>query len=132
MDPALVDTIRSVISRHSAVMLAYLYGSQATGNVGPLSDVDVAVYLNLDDPRQRFELRLRLMTELCDALSRPDVEVAVLNDTARPAFKYHVIADGQLLYEVEPFRLMVERRILDEYFDFTISLERHGLAGVRV
>jgi len=90
------------------------------------------VYFDLPTQDERFELRLTLMAELSHALGRNDVEVAVLNDRARQAFKYHVIADGLLVYEVEPFRLIIERRILNEYFDFTLSLKRHGLMGARV
>ncbi len=132
MDQAtLINTIRSIIRRYPAVVLAYLYGSQATGQTGPLSDVDVAVYLDLLDAQARFKLRLELIGELCEALQRNDVEVAVLNDAGRPAFKYHVIADGIVIHEVEPFRIQVEPSIVNSYIDFQTSLAHHDLAGIR-
>lgn len=132
MDRALADQIRSVVCRYPAVKLAYLFGSQATGNVGPLSDVDVAVYLDGLNRYDRFQLRLELMAELSGALQRNDVEVVVLNDASRPAFKYHVIADGIIVYEREPYRVQVEPSIVNEYLDFQSLLGRHGLAGIRL
>jgi len=48
-----------VFERHG-VMLAYLYGSQARGDAGPLSDVDVAVLFIPDVPeRERFSYVLQ-------------------------------------------------------------------------
>lgn len=132
MNRALAERIRAVVCRYSAVKLAYLFGSQATGNVGPLSDVDVAVYLDGLNRTDRFRLRLELMAELSGALQRNDVEVVVLNDARRPAFKYHVIADGVIVYEREPYRVQVEPSIVNEYLDFQALLGRHGLAGIRL
>ncbi len=42
---ALVKTIEQVLTRESDVLLAYLFGSRATGHSHPFSDVDVGVLL---------------------------------------------------------------------------------------
>lgn len=62
--PALEETFE----RHDAV-LAYLYGSQARGDAGPLSDVDVAVLFGPNAPEsERFNRLLHLIGELaCSA-----------------------------------------------------------------
>jgi len=46
-----------------------------------------------------------------------------------PEMKYAIITEGILLYEKEPYRVIVEPRILNEYFDFRIMLKRHGLTS---
>jgi hypothetical protein len=63
------------------VVVAYLFGSLAQGDAGPLSDVDVAVLLgdNLP-PGEALALRLQLMEALGRALCVGRVDVVVLND----------------------------------------------------
>ncbi|MCX7682029.1 MAG: nucleotidyltransferase domain-containing protein, partial [Anaerolineae bacterium] len=42
-----------MFARHG-VVLAYLFGSQAEGRAGPLSDVDIAVLLGPQVPEERW------------------------------------------------------------------------------
>ena len=61
---ALLDDTRKASVREALdsyqVAAAYLFGSQARGRPGPLSDVDLAVWASPDlDARQRFARRLR-------------------------------------------------------------------------
>ena len=44
-----------------------------------------------------------------------------------PEVKHEIVAGGILLFEREPFRVLVEPRVLNEYFDFRDLLRRHGL-----
>ncbi len=74
-----------------------------------------------------FDIRLTLMAELSRALKKDAVDVIVLNAIDSPELKYDVISQGKLLFEREPFRILVEPRILNEYFDFRDSLRRYGL-----
>jgi hypothetical protein len=41
--------------------------------------------------------------------------------------KYSIIKDGNLIFEKEPFKVIVEPKILNEYFDFHAMLLRHRL-----
>ena len=54
-----LDTLGDAICTVPGVLFAYLFGSQATGRAGPLSDVDVAVYL--DDSVDALESKLALV-----------------------------------------------------------------------
>lgn len=57
-----------------------LIGSQATGNVGPLSDVDIAVWHDPNlDSRARFDLQLGLVGDAARALGTDEVDVVLLN-----------------------------------------------------
>ncbi len=69
------------------VILAYLFGSQAEGRAGPLSDVDVAVLLGPDAPPRRgwSDPQINLMDELAHLFGVKRVDVVILN-RATPAY----------------------------------------------
>lgn len=126
----IMESIKNLIpifEKYPDVKLVYLFGSRATGNIGPLSDYDFAVYLDEKDKKKRFDLRLSLMGEVSIKLKTDDVDLVVLNDVDAPELKYNIIKDGILLLEKEPFRVVVEPRILNEYFDFHDLLLRYKL-----
>ncbi len=100
------------------IEIVYLFGSQARGDAGPLSDVDIAV-LACDDvpPDDYTALQLRLMTRLMRALKRDDVQVVILN-RAPILLQHRVIRDGRLLLcRDELLRSRYEARVLVRYFD---------------
>lgn len=120
-------SLKKVFEKFPAIKLVYLFGSRAVGEVGPLSDYDFAFYLDEADSTRRFELKLILISELAGELKTDAVDVVVLNDLEQPEFKYHIVSDGKLIYEEGSFKVIVEPRILNEYFDFRESLRRYGL-----
>lgn len=63
------------------IAFAYLFGSSARGEEGPLSDVDVAVYLTQE--KDRLTIRTKLMEKIAKALGTDRVDVVVLNDAPR-------------------------------------------------
>ncbi len=119
--------IVAILKRYPRVKLGYLFGSRATGTNGPLSDYDFALYLDDRDEAKMFDLKIEIQTQLAQTLGTDRVDVVILNLAQSPELKYAVIAEGTLLYEVEPFRMIVEPRILNEYFDFHEMLKRHAL-----
>jgi predicted nucleotidyltransferase len=88
----------------AGVVSVYLFGSQAAGRAHRESDVDVAVLLRWDvypTSRERFEARLRLITDFATALGRHDVDLVVLND-APPLLGRHVVTTGRRLLCTDP------------------------------
>lgn len=108
------------------VGFVYLFGSHATKTAGPLSDYDLAVYVNDEDALRRGALRLRLIADAMKALTTDNIDLHILNDIHLPELKYRIISEGKLLFEREPFRLIVEPRILNEYFDFHALLKKYS------
>lgn len=127
MKKEVAEQIRGIFAATPEVKLAYLFGSQATGEAGALSDYDFAVYLDNRHPIETFALRARLQDKLGRALHTEAVDVVVLDQVNSPELKYQVISQGKLLFEREPFRLEAEPKILNEYFDFRTMLRRYGL-----
>lgn len=80
------------------IAFAYLFGSVAKGRSGPLSDVDVAVYLHpAGDARSRFKRRLQLMSKLSKTLKRDDVDVVPLQD-APVDLAFEILKHGKLIF----------------------------------
>lgn len=108
----------------------YLFGSQATGAAGPLSDVDVAVALSSDSPAVTLDLRADLLAAASEALGTDEVDL-VLVDQATPLLRHRVLRDGALLVERDPrARVRFETRALLEYLD-TAPLRETLAAGRR-
>lgn len=101
------------------VLVAYLFGSQARGDAGPLSDVDVAILVEEGlAPAEALDLRLRLMASLARAFGAERVDVVVLND-APYLLQHRVIRDGRVLFcRDELTRVRYEFRVLRDYLDF--------------
>lgn len=125
MNDAQITAVQKIFQDSPAVRLAYLFGSQATGKAGVLSDYDFAVYLAERDHKRQFEIKLELLNELSRVLKSDALDVVVLNSAESPTLKYQVVSEGKLMYEEEPFRLLIEPRILSEYFDFTEHRARY-------
>ena len=111
------------------VALAYLFGSHARGQAGPLSDVDVAVLLaGRPDDGRCFDMRLDIIGGLMDILRTGDVDVAILNRTPL-ALRYRVLRDGVLLF-CRDRQAMIEFyvRTMNEYLDFVPVIDQHESA----
>lgn len=121
------NNYKKIFKKYPQVKLAYLFGSQANGTAGPMSDYDFAIYLNEKNSQKRFDVRLKLMSELSLLLKTDAVDVIVINDTESPDLKYDIIKEGKLLLEKAPYKLLVEPKILNEYFDFNLSLFKNNL-----
>lgn len=123
---------KCLTSCHYPVRLAYLFGSEAQRQITPLSDVDVAVYLDEADPAQRSRHYCSLLLDLTQAAGSAQVDLVILND-ACPLFTYQIIT-GQLLCSAdEKQRVAFETGVLREYFD-EVAWERvrHRLLHARI
>jgi len=120
------EKIREIAEKYQ-LKLVYLFGSQATGKTGPLSDYDFAVYLDEKKSEKRFDIRLKLIAEISEIFKTDKVDICVLNDIESPELKYNIIREGKIIFEKEPFKLIVEPRILNEYFDFYAGLKKYNL-----
>lgn len=127
MDDTMKSCLQSLFSAHSEVKLAYFFGSRARGEAGPTSDYDIALYIDEDNPAELSRLHLAIIPEITHCLKTDTVDVVLLNTVKQPELAYAIITTGELLYEQEPFRALVEPKILNEYFDFYAILKAHQL-----
>ncbi|MGI9081534.1 MAG: type VII toxin-antitoxin system MntA family adenylyltransferase antitoxin [Thermoleophilaceae bacterium] len=113
------------------VVAAMLFGSQATGKAGPLSDIDVAVWADSTLGRsERFDLRLALMAEAVRVLNTDEVDLVVLND-APPLLQHRALRDSVRLIDRDPpKRIRLETRAILDYLDTKPLRELFGAAAL--
>lgn len=122
-----LNKLKKIFKLYPEIKLVYLFGSQAKGKIGPLSDYDFAVYLEEKDAKKMFEIKLKLMNKLSRLLKTDKVDVTILNTVESPELKYNIIKGGKLIFEKEPYKIILEPKILSEYFDFKSLLSKYGL-----
>jgi predicted nucleotidyltransferase len=111
------------------VVSASLFGSQAVGRAGPLSDVDVAVWVDPEVDRT-LDLQLELAAAAVRALGTSEVDLVILND-APPLLRHRVIRSQRLLVDRKPkLRVRFEARSLIDYLD-TRPLRAELARGLR-
>jgi predicted nucleotidyltransferase len=125
---ARLEGLGPVLARVPGVVFAYLFGSAASGGLGPLSDVDVAIFV--DEGSDRDATRFRALDAVTRHLGTDAVDLVVLNDAptallARILPARRVIADSQPfvrhrfesleMRKAADFRIF-ERRILERRF----------------
>jgi predicted nucleotidyltransferase len=89
-----------MLSGLEGVCLVYLFGSQIEGNIGPLSDYDLAVLVDRAIDGRRVQARLA--HELACALQTARVDVVFLNH-ASIELAFAINAQGKVLYEADAF-----------------------------
>ena len=106
------DLVTPVLAQIEPICFAYLFGSYVTGNNGPLSDIDLAIYVK-DGFEFTFQDKLAVHADLCRALKSNDVDLVVLNQMDNLIIHEKIIHDGELFY-------LVDKKSWDHYV-FTVT-----------
>lgn len=122
-----IKSLIKIFKLYPKIKLVYFFGSKSTKKDGPLSDYDFAFYLDEKDKKKIFNLKLELINKLSRELKTDKVDVVMLNSAEGPELKYSIIKEGKLIYEQEPYRVLIEPRILNEFFDFRNCLLKYNL-----
>ena len=109
------------------IVFAYLFGSAGSSRFGPLSDVDVAVYLARGvDVNEGL---LRTIRDVTSHLRTDEVDVVLLNN-APTALLGRVLQSRRVILDRDPFlRHRFESRSIREFLDFRI-FEHRLLTGL--
>ena len=113
---ALKVKLSTILPGLEGVRLVYLFGAQVEGNLGPMSDYDLAVLVDRAVDGRRIQARLA--HEVACALQTARVDVVLLN-SAPIELAYAIVAEGKLLYEQDiATRVEYEAMVLSRYGDF--------------
>lgn len=114
----IMDKLSRFFRGQKEVRVAYLFGSVASGKTGPLSDVDVGVFLDESlSKKKRFRLNLRLISEISGILKTDRLDVVLMNDVP-VSLNYEIIKSNQPVYtRDESERVDIEHGILSKYLD---------------
>jgi uncharacterized protein len=113
--------------KYPEIKVVYLFGSKALDTDGPLSDYDFAIHFDGKDTKKMFDIKLELLDRLSRSLRTDKIDIVILNTTEGPELKYQIIKEGQVIYEEQPYKILIEPKILNEYFDFHYMLSKYGL-----
>jgi uncharacterized protein len=107
--------IEQVMEAIPEVIAAYLFGSAAWGETDQFSDVDVAVLLEDDLPKERrWDIEGRLLDQLFRIVGQDKADVVDLK-TAPLWFQRVVITTGRVIYERDrQKREAYERQVLQQ------------------
>jgi predicted nucleotidyltransferase len=123
---ASVHLLSAYCAQDTRIALAYLFGSQARGTVGPLSDYDVALLI---DGAVTCDERYRRAHEISQLLLGQTVDLLILN-SAPVELRYNVIVEGHRAYERDvAARVEFEANTLSLYGDM-LSMLRHQKEAV--
>ena len=114
------------IFKKRKIDFAYLFGSQAKGKTGPLSDIYIAVYFGEKiSSNKRFDARMKLLGELTDLFKTNEVDLVVLNDTP-PLLSDRILKDGLLIFSNnDKIRLDYEVKTTLKYLDWKPYLTKY-------
>jgi predicted nucleotidyltransferase len=117
IDPsALASQLREAMEREPRVLLVYVFGSQARGDTGPGSDLDVGVLVTRD--ASIASLRMELTHILSKFSGEIPLDVIILNQ-APLELAYSVISGGHLVYERSTAeRVEYEANVMSRYGDY--------------
>ena len=115
-------TLGQALERCGGVVFAYLFGSAATRRLAPLSDIDVAVYL--DEGVDVIEGKLEALGVICRHLGTDEVDLVLLN-TAPTALVGRILQSRRVILDREPFRRHgFESLALRKFLDFRVVEHR--------
>lgn len=115
--------IVSFLKRHP-LTAAYLFGSQADGAAGPLSDVDIALLFPHHFTRHdRETVSTEIFSEMTTLLGTEEIDLVVL-ETAPVLLRYDIVTRGQLLFAhdkeaTDRFRF----HVIQQFEDFRFHLD---------
>jgi len=114
-----LSAARDLLLQDENVIFAYIFGGLARGEVRPLSDVDIAVYVKQKE--HLSEYKMLLFEEITKALGTTEVDLVILN-TASVCISGRILQNKQILVDKSPFqRHAYESLTLREFLDFKIK-----------
>lgn len=112
-----LELLKPLFLSDHRIVFAYLFGGLASGIQRPLSDVDIAVYL--DSCVDKAEAKLDIIGMLADALKTDEIDLVILND-APISLVGRILKNKRLIADKQPFiRHSFESLALREFFDFS-------------
>jgi len=112
----LEEKLSDILCNLQEISLIYLFGSQVTGHLGPMSDYDLGVLT--DRGADDEQMRARLTHEVTLAVQTDRVDVVLLNH-APIELAYTVIAQGKVIYQRDlATRVEYEAQVLSRYGDY--------------
>ena len=127
----LLDKGITYLKSRNDIVFAYLFGGLAKGNLHPLSDIDIAIYLR--DDIHFSSTKMKILEDLIDILNTGEIDLVVLN-VAPLSLKMRILQNKKVIVDNDPFlRHRFESLTMRQSFDFSFSelqiLDRRFMSG---
>lgn len=128
---SLLRRVACEVLEGTSVLFAYLYGSEARGEAGIASDVDVAVMFDAGvHPAEYLRRELALGLAFDAGIGGEKADVRAVNSMPL-LLRGRVATEGILLYSAnEEARVDFETAARDEYFDFLPAYTAYQTASI--
>ncbi len=118
------ERLKDIFKDYPYIASSYLFGSQVSGKIGPMSDVDIAILLKDNAPKGRELIHEEdyLSYRIAEALGVREVDLVNLNSQGL-IFQHNVLKTGMLIYDADPdFRIKFVTQVISHYCDFELTL----------
>ena len=116
-----IPDLKKALGEDNNIIFAYIFGGLAKGKIGPLSDIDIAVYLGSTE--NLAENKIQIFDRLTDVLGTDELDIVFLN-VASISIIGRVLQNKQVLVDKNPAaRHAFESLALRQFFDFKIKEE---------
>lgn len=125
----LLELLQKSLSLNEEIIFAYVFGSYGLEKTGPLSDVDIALYL--ESAERIWKKKMTLIGDITSILKTDEVDLVILNE-APLSLCYQVLRTGKLLFSKdEALRIGFVSNVYDMYCD-TESLRQSAQENLLV
>ena len=122
----IIKKIQEIVRKYTKIKLVYFFGSRAKGNFNKDSDYDFAIYIKSKNTKEMGDIKMRLMVQLMKLLPSEKIDIVVLNQD-NPTLDFEICRTGIVIYEEEPYRILIESKIISMYFDYYMDLKKYNL-----
>lgn len=118
-----LDKIKDIFNEYPYLASAYLFGSQAKGKSGRMSDVDIAALLKEPHPMGKDLIHaMDYLAFRIEEVLKKEVDIVELNMQGL-IFQHNVLRTGRVIYDADPdFRIRFEMRVISNFCDFEPTL----------
>lgn len=115
---SIIEIIVETLSNETYIQFVYLFGSMARGNAHPLSDYDIAVFIDKEkEPSSPYGIKSHITAMFAGKLPTQKVEIVILN-SANPFLAFEAVDRGKLVFKKDPKILHdFVFRMYQRYFD---------------
>ncbi len=112
-----LSALTEYFSTQPHVVAIYVYGSQARGTANALSDIDIAVMLDLQK-KDTDRLHLQFIDKLMQIFQTDAVDVQILTPQTAPVLALEMIKGKPVYVKSTAQKANIEAQIMSRYQDF--------------
>ena len=123
----IINSIKKIVKKERGISFAYIFGSVARGAAGPLSDIDIAVFLSKEGKRNKHEIA----GKISGFIGPEHIDTVILND-APLLMQFNVVKENIVIKdsnERQKFEYIVMNNYLDNEYHESLQT-RIGLSRI--